>query len=52
MNIRLTLLATIALIVGGCTLGPNYHPAATGTRCGSPVGISVGVGRDGGRAAR
>jgi NodT family efflux transporter outer membrane factor (OMF) lipoprotein len=27
MNIRLILLATIVLIVGGCTLGPDYHPA-------------------------
>jgi NodT family efflux transporter outer membrane factor (OMF) lipoprotein len=27
MNIRLPLLAASFLVVAGCTLGPNYHPA-------------------------
>jgi NodT family efflux transporter outer membrane factor (OMF) lipoprotein len=40
MNIRLTLLATIALVVGGCTLGPNYHPAPPAPGAEAPL-VSV-----------
>jgi NodT family efflux transporter outer membrane factor (OMF) lipoprotein len=40
MNMRRTLLATIALIVGGCTLGPNYHPAAPAPGAEAPL-VSV-----------
>lgn len=40
MNIRLTLLAAIALIVGGCTLGPNYHPAPPAPGAEAPL-VSV-----------
>jgi NodT family efflux transporter outer membrane factor (OMF) lipoprotein len=40
MNIRLTLLATIALIVGGCTLGPNYQPAPPAPGAEAPL-VSV-----------
>jgi NodT family efflux transporter outer membrane factor (OMF) lipoprotein len=40
MNIRLILLATIALIVGGCTLGPNYHPAPPAPGAEAPL-VSV-----------
>lgn len=40
MKLRLTLLATIALVVGGCTLGPNYHPAPPAPGAEAPL-VSV-----------
>jgi NodT family efflux transporter outer membrane factor (OMF) lipoprotein len=40
MNVRLALLAAIALIAGSCTLGPNYHPAPPAPGAEAPL-VSV-----------
>jgi NodT family efflux transporter outer membrane factor (OMF) lipoprotein len=40
MNIRLILLAATALVIGGCTLGPNYHPATPTPGADAPL-VSV-----------
>jgi NodT family efflux transporter outer membrane factor (OMF) lipoprotein len=40
MNLRLVLPAAIALVVGGCTLGPDYHPAPPAPGAEAPL-VSV-----------
>lgn len=40
MNMRLILLAATALVIGGCTLGPDYHPATPAPGAEAPL-VSV-----------